>query len=335
MRRSRKAKQQAVAQLSAPLALSDDAAPHSATTQNQSGGSPQGMASPDDPMSEEAIFERTSESGWYVVDDDGYNRPVAYRRTPRFDDRTERTAMPKMLFRATAELPEWVQASNRLWLVRQPCIPPPPTPVCSRPLPHIELSPCFLCAQPRCFVSVAEPPRSESPPGVRAAPPLVESVTEPSLAHGSEAVEAPEVWTADAADDTAGSISGGVADVALDTATGMEEKPLGSLSSRGTTASGGGCMWASFRILGTEQVPGANGKPGFTRYRLCTSTTNGHSWVVLKRYSDFQNLRQRLVEAGAQGISSVPFPKKKLRRKTSVREETVEVRTDALQHWCG
>ena len=125
MRRSRKAKQQAVAQLSAPLALSDDAAPHSATTQNQSGGSPQGMASPDDPMSEEAIFERTSESGWYVVDDDGYNRPVAYRRTPRFDDRTERTAMPKMLFRAVAELPEWVQASNRLWLVRQPCIPPP------------------------------------------------------------------------------------------------------------------------------------------------------------------------------------------------------------------
>ena len=85
-----------------------------------------------------------------------------------------------------------------------------------------------------------------------------------------------------------------------------------------------GCLWASFRILDTEQVPRSNGTSGFTRYRLCTSTTDDHSWIVYKRYSDFQNLRQRLVEAGLPGIEGLPFPKKKLRRKNSVREETVE-----------
>ena len=42
----------------------------------------------------------------------------------------------------------------------------------------------------------------------------------------------------------------------------------------------------------------------------------------------------RLVEAGVSGIAGLPFPKKKLRRKNSVREETVEVRTEALQRWC-
>ena len=49
--------------------------------------------------------------------------------------------------------------------------------------------------------------------------------------------------------------------------------------------------------------------------------------------SDFRVLQQRLVDAGAVGIAEIPFPKKKLRRKTSVLDETVEVRTEALQHW--
>lgn len=111
--------------MSAPLAFSGDARPPSdaeaqTTSRGSSGGSPaSGIAPPSDPLSEEAIFERTSASGWYVVDDDGFNRPVAYRRTPRFDDRAERTAHPRMLFKATEELPEWVRANNSLWLVRR------------------------------------------------------------------------------------------------------------------------------------------------------------------------------------------------------------------------
>ena len=75
------------------------------------------------------------------------------------------------------------------------------------------------------------------------------------------------------------------------------------------------------------------GKAGFTRYRLCTSTTDGSSWVLAKRYSDFKLLRARLIDANVPGVAEIEFPKRKLRKKTSVREQTVEVRTEALQHW--
>ena len=129
LRRSRKREQPTSgAQLSAPLSLKDDVRRSASGVQayGGSGGSPaSGIAPPSEPLSEEAIFERTSESGWYTVDDDGLNRPVAYRRTPRFDDRSERTAKPRMLFKSVEELPEWVQASNRLWLVR---LARPPSP---------------------------------------------------------------------------------------------------------------------------------------------------------------------------------------------------------------
>ena len=130
-RRSRKRAQSASeAQLSGPLSLTDDARRPASEVEayDGSGGSPAcGIAPPSEPLSEEAIFERTSESGWYTVDDDGLNRPVAYRRTPRFDDRSERTATPRMLFKSVEELPEWVQASNRLWLVRLARPRPPST----------------------------------------------------------------------------------------------------------------------------------------------------------------------------------------------------------------
>lgn len=127
MRRSRKRSQPAATgqgpQLSGALKIASQEEDGVEAAMVSSGGSPaSGIAPPSDPLTEEAIFERTSESGWYTVDNDGFNRPVAYRRTPRFDDRTDRTAKPKMLFRSVEELPEWVQASNRLWLVR--CPPP-------------------------------------------------------------------------------------------------------------------------------------------------------------------------------------------------------------------
>ena len=152
MRRSWKRGQaaQRSPQLSAPLALDADKPASTseacAASFGVSGGSPaSGIAPPSDPLSEEAIFERTSATGWYMVDDDGFNRPVAYRRTPRFDDRAERTAPPRMLFRSVEELPEWVQASNRLWLVRSP-----PSSPCGALFAHLRIDlliPCAICVR--------------------------------------------------------------------------------------------------------------------------------------------------------------------------------------------
>ena len=156
--RRRKQKQQAAAAIS-PLALSHEDAARSATDSHYSsggsGGSPaSGTAPPSEPLTEEEVFERTSESGWYVVDEDAEMRPVAYRRSPRFDDRTERTAAPGMLLRAVSELPEWVQCSNRLWLVRAtPAAQPAPPPYAQRPSSQLTLRLCLfsraaLCPRP-------------------------------------------------------------------------------------------------------------------------------------------------------------------------------------------
>ncbi len=199
MRRSRKRSQPAATgqgpQLSGALKIASQEEDGVEAAMVSSGGSPaSGIAPPSDPLTEEAIFERTSESGWYTVDNDGFNRPVAYRRTPRFDDRTDRTAKPKMLFRSVEELPEWVQASNRLWLVRCPRPRSPQHAAFARIEAQSCSQRCPMCVpQPRCFVSVAEPPGAGSPGGQPA--PLVESVTVPSIAGGT-ALDAPEVLLA-------------------------------------------------------------------------------------------------------------------------------------------
>ena len=259
------------------------------------GSPPAGIAAPSDPLSDAEIAARTSPSGWYRVDEDDDRRPVAYRRTPRFDDRTERTAAAGMLLKSAAELPEWVQCSNRLWL-------------------------------PRCFVSAVDPPRAESPPSVH-----VQAVqgSLPSDVPGP-AGEARLSWGSDAGSDgeplpppPAGA-GGAVAE---------PPEPARGAAGTETPAPRVGCVWASLRILDTERVQPRPGKAGFTRYRLCTSTTDGSSWVLAKRYSDFKLLRARLIDANVPGVSELDFPKRKLRKKTSVREQTVEVRTEALQHW--
>jgi hypothetical protein len=53
----------------------------------------------------------------HVVNDDPEGRPVAYRRTPRMDDRTRFSATPGTRLRVVSAVPEWVQCSNQLWLV--------------------------------------------------------------------------------------------------------------------------------------------------------------------------------------------------------------------------
>ena len=261
------------------------------------GSPPAGIAAPSDPLSDAEIAARTSPSGWYRVDEDDDRRPVAYRRTPRFDDRTERTAAAGMLLKSAAELPEWVQCSNRLWL-------------------------------PRCFVSAVDPPRAESPPSVH-----VQAVqgSLPSDVPGP-AGEARLSWGSDAGSDgeplpppAAVAVAGG--------AVAEPRQPGRGAAGTETAAPRVGCVWASLRILDTERVQPRPGKAGFTRYRLCTSTTDGSSWVLAKRYSDFKLLRARLIDANVPGVAEIEFPKRKLRKKTSVREQTVEVRTEALQHW--
>jgi len=186
---------------------------------------------------------------------------------------------------------------------------------------------CVL--QPRCFVSVAEPPGAGSPGGQPA--PLVESVTVPSLAGGT-ALDAPEVLLA-GFDEAGGASISGASDVDAEGDAGGAGGAGAGAAATPQRMSASGSPWASFRILSAEQV--SIGTSDFTRYRLCTTTADGHSWIVYKRYSDFQNLRQRLIDARVPCIAGLPFPKKKLRRKSSVREETVEVRSEALQRWCA
>jgi hypothetical protein len=144
----------------------------------------------------------------------------------------------------------------------------------------------------------------------------------PVPSHGDTALDAPEV-----------SLTGSDEAARSSTPGASEADAEGGAAVTPQRVSASGSLWASFRILSTEQVSGSNGTSDFTRYRLCTTTADGHSWIVYKRYSDFQNLRQRLVDSRVPGIEGVPFPKKKLRRKNSVREETIEVRSEALQRW--
>lgn len=145
-------------------------------------------------------------------------------------------------------------------------------------------SPARVLLQPRCFVSAAEPPRAESPPGVRTAPPISEPGAAPPLVmraqHDTAGVEAVE--------DEPGPVSELVA-------AGNQDVVGSGAIALPTGESGSVNIWASFRILDTEHVPPTRTSAGFTRYRLCTSTTAGHSWVVPKRYSDFRVLQERLV----------------------------------------
>ena len=72
-------------------------------------------------LSHQPIASDVTADGWYthVVNDDPEGRPVAYRRTPRMDDRTRFSATPGTRLRVVSEVPEWIQCSNQLWLVRK------------------------------------------------------------------------------------------------------------------------------------------------------------------------------------------------------------------------
>jgi hypothetical protein len=67
---------------------------------------------------------------------------------------------------------------------------------------------------------------------------------------------------------------------------------------------------ASCTVTAAVQVPGEDGEKDYTAYLVECAGLTGDTWVVAKRFSDFQALRDELVALGLDEVSSWNFPSK-------------------------
>jgi hypothetical protein len=67
---------------------------------------------------------------------------------------------------------------------------------------------------------------------------------------------------------------------------------------------------ASCKLTAAVQVPGEAGEKDYTAYLVECAGLTGDTWVVAKRFSDFEALRDELVTLGLDEVSSWTFPSK-------------------------
>jgi hypothetical protein len=69
----------------------------------------------------------------------------------------------------------------------------------------------------------------------------------------------------------------------------------------------------------------------YTLYEFRATAHDGRSWLVLKRYSEFHDLKAALVRASAPGAANLPLPEKRFRmRGKGDNQKTLHERKDGL-----